>query len=808
MRSVQKDTTTIYVMLFTIILYSFSTAAAGEEWWDVVMEEEVSSPYYNSILYCEIAPLLHTITQQSDRVDVSVIGKSSEGRNLFLAVIANGDETQGRFGYYKEIRKLMRTDPAQAQRLLETKNIKVPVFINCSIHGDEYPGTDAGIRIIQRFAYYESEEIKEILDNVILLVNVVQNPDGRVLGTRHNGADIDINRDFLTISQPETLATINVVREWNPMVFLDLHGFVTPMLIEPATAPHLQNAEYDLFIKWALPQAEAMGEEVKLETGYEIEIPFRDWPQYMAWDDWAPSYAGSYAILSGAYGHTIEAAYADERGVDADYAAVMGALKYIAKNKNAMLNDQIEIYRRGFSGEEQQLISDDILSQTDYDQYNQLTLGYFPAAYVIPSKAPLQKNPHACSEMINLLLTHGVEVKRSTETFTVDGTLYPENTYIVWMDQPKRALANTILEDGVDLSSVEGGLVFYSQPTSWSVPLLWGVSQSAVTSSFEVETVNVYKAEDIAVTLTTSDNPIAVAWLPTSLDAYKATGELIYQQGISVRRATSEFTDDKIEFPVGTFIVTIEDGIQYADLLINRYHLDLYGLQQIPEESLPLKRQSIGIIYNPELIYCLDLLNIDYKVITGIEGLQITEEAGFDLLINSGLYWSVAPDDPYAPYKTGLDENGRALLSKLFAAEKDYIGFAAPGVSLPVDGGFVNIGWSEASGSDGIISIDYDSTEPVGAGFASDAHAYVNSPIWFAEFGEDVRSVADIASGNFFISGYWPLWQRSGAEKMAAIVHSETGNQDTVLIGIDPVFRCHPRDSFKLVANAIYSCQE
>ncbi|MBN1815119.1 MAG: hypothetical protein JXA14_25020 [Anaerolineae bacterium] len=38
-------------------------------------------------------------------------------------------------------------------------------------------------------------------------------------------------------------ATVDVIAEWNPMVILDLHGFVIPMLIEPCTPPH--NRAYD-----------------------------------------------------------------------------------------------------------------------------------------------------------------------------------------------------------------------------------------------------------------------------------------------------------------------------------------------------------------------------------------------------------------------------------------------------------------------------------------------------------------------------------------------------------------------------------
>ena len=109
------------------------------------------------------------------------------------------------------------------------------------------------------------------------------------------------------------------------MIVLDLHGFVDPMLIEPCTPPHNPNYEYDLYIKWALAQAEAMEAELFAQTGFTAQIPYRDDP--LEWDDWPPTYAPMYAMFHGAYGHTMETPYRDVRGVDAHYAAVWGALE-------------------------------------------------------------------------------------------------------------------------------------------------------------------------------------------------------------------------------------------------------------------------------------------------------------------------------------------------------------------------------------------------------------------------------------------------------------------------------------------------
>ena len=236
-------------------------AKGQNAYWDVEIEDEHATPHYDSILYCEIGPRLREIDQNSNRIKVEVIGQSAGGRDLYLVTLS-APEAMGRLGRYQAIRHTMLEDPEAAQAMIEKfGDFKVPVFINGSIHGDENPGVDAAIRLIEKLAYEDSEEVRAILENVILLVNVVHNPDGRVAYTRANDNGFDINRDFITQSQPETRAAVRVFTEWNPMVVLDLHGFVNPMLIEPCTPPHNPNYEYDLYIKWAYDMALAMEEE-------------------------------------------------------------------------------------------------------------------------------------------------------------------------------------------------------------------------------------------------------------------------------------------------------------------------------------------------------------------------------------------------------------------------------------------------------------------------------------------------------------------------------------------------------------------
>lgn len=94
-------------------------------------------------------------------------------------------------------------------------------MVSSAIHGSE--GVDAMFQIAERLAttpYGDDPEVDAILDHLLLIWNVAQNPDGRIANQRANGNGFDLNRDWLTQSQPETLATAAVIRDCLPVDLL------------------------------------------------------------------------------------------------------------------------------------------------------------------------------------------------------------------------------------------------------------------------------------------------------------------------------------------------------------------------------------------------------------------------------------------------------------------------------------------------------------------------------------------------------------------------------------------------------------
>jgi len=784
------------VALLCAVALIMPTSALGQqgEWWDVVPEEENPSPYYDSILYSEIAPRLHEIEMKSNRVRVELIGQSAGGRNLFLVTVS-APEAMGRLGQYQAIRQTMLKDPEKAQEMIDKfGDFKVPVFVNGSIHGNEYPGVDAAIRLIETLAFDDSEEVQMILDNLIVMFNVTANPDGRVIGQRGNANGFDLNRDFITQSQPESQILARVFAEWNPMVVLDLHGFTTPLTMGPARPPHNPNYEWDLHIKWALPQALAMEAELIAHTdATHADIMYRD-NAYA--DDWFPGYTPMYAMYHGAIGYTIETNYRDARGVDSDYWTVWGALKFSAQNREGMVRDQIEIFRRGFLDLLQQPIPPELLP--GYDQYQELMLQEFPAAYVIPAGPPFQLSPHQPARLVDFLLRNGVQVEQASQPFSLEGIQYPAGTYIVWLNQPKRGLANVILDTGLDLSATPI-TAFYSPPSVWSNPLLWGVYRAVMEEPMAIATHPVLNADRPQGSVQ-GGQATAYAYLPTSIAAIQATNALL-TRGVGLLRAPGPFTDRGRNFDAGVFILSANapDVKSIANELASQWGLDLFALDGVPAGAVPLRQQHIAVALDEAGRFQLRRFGFSFDVITA-SILNASEDSlmDYDLFINSSIHRT----------SSGLNDTGRAALAKYFAADKDYVGIGSNGARLasPSQAALLTFAYTTySSGYNAVVHVDYNLADPVSAGFGPEGYGFVSNPMTFDGLGADVQTAVALDDPQFVVSGYWANWPSSGAAGKPILIRRDAGAQDVTLIGLDVIFRAHPENSFRLLANAIYS---
>ena len=363
--------------------------------------------------------------------------------------------------------------------------------------------------------------------------------------------------------------------------------------------------------------------------------------------------------------------------------------------------------------------------------------------------------------------------------------MYPKGTYVVWMDQPKRGLANTFLAAGPDLSAIVG-LTFYSPPSVWSHPLLWGAHRVVIEEDVSIKTTPVSNA-DIPSGSVSGKSAGAYAFEPTSIAAFQVTNALI-DRGVAVQRTSGSFNDSGMSFEPGTFIIPANKSL--ANELANQYGLDVYTITEPPEDSVMMIKQKIAVYADEGTEHALKLLGFDFDDVERSDVNNGVVE-NYDLFLNRNRSWG------------GLNDDGRDSLTRFFNAGGDYVGLRSTGIGLAIDAGIIIADYDADSGN-AIVSVAFNSTDAIAGGFSDNDYAFVYTPAWFTTLGAGVVSSAEFIGGDFLVSGFWPDWQTSGAAGNPVVVHFADGNSDTTLIGLDVTFRGHPENTFRLLGNAIY----
>lgn len=783
------------VMAAGLLAASPWTPALAESfnWKNVNVNEEQDGSLFNSenydfMKFSEIGVKLAELEKHSNRIKVEVKGQSSTGQPLYVVTIAAPD-SQGKFGKIQSLRKQMFKNTGKAQEWIQNNpDFKVPVMINGSIHGTEFVGSDAVMQLIERFALENDDKTKEILENNILIFNVVQNPDGRINATRFNGEGIDLNRDFITQSQPETQETVALIKEWNPMVFLDTHGYVKGYapnkqgLIEPCTPPHNPNYEYDLYNKWASKQAEAMETQIMSNknkfTGslYQsmegVYVPQRD--DSAGWDDYPPIFTPMYAMYHGAYGHTLEAPTNDLDGVQWMYDAIMGALQYATDNKQDMITDQIEMFKRGIN--------------FDHPFHDE---GFFPSAYILPVDS---EDPTVTQKAIAHLQKNDIEVVQASNSFTADGKSYPKGTYVVKMDQAKAGLANTMLWDGEDISE---DTPYMYDISAWSLPELWGFEAIAVEDEFNVTSAKVNQVQSQGSI--TGKGPFLIP--NSSVNAVNLVNTLL-QQGITVKRDTA-----------GNFYT--EASANVISAAVKQSGLQI-GTAKVPADTVDVSDVKIAILKDGGMGKVqshsgtkLALKRLGFNV-SEVTPAEVAEKslAGVDVFVYSGTENLISTTLSTANKEFGFQNPAQLdqFKTNLESFLKDGGKYIAVGAgasratkTLGLTDDQINVG---GSNSNGIVTVDYQGSG-VTAGYSQNDIGFVYRPVWYTNTDNDQVAATFEDSSDFFVAGHWREDAKKGEAQGKAVIVKEK-DKDVTMIGLEAGFRDHTDYLFRLLSNSIF----
>ena len=795
------------------------------------------------IPYYAIGCTLDQIAAQSNgRMTVEVIGQSALGRDLYGVVINALDtpEQQRDFNRWQAIRELALEDPAQAQALLTQwgDDVKVPVFNQSGIHGNEYEGVESNMQLIKELAttpYGVDPKIDAYLDHMILIFNVIQNPDGRIAGTRANGNGFDLNRDWLTQSQSEDQASVALQQIWLAPEALDLHGYVTPTLIEATTKPHAPQIEYDLYLEWNQRRSDA-NEAGLAAVGLGTTRPINDWcpeadfPQpnglcldgsvpgpavAEGWDDWGPFYTGQYAQLTGFDSSTVEmcnrtdfacglpGSTTHQRGRLGAYLAqrvvTLSTMDFAMDNRNELLDTQMEVYRRGVTG-----AARPACCPPPFDVNNNWMTEY-PKAEVIPVGKG-QRSDAEANRLVEWLLLNGIEVHELLTEVKVGGQKVERGSYVVWMNQALRGLADSALSVGDDISASISRL--YAPPGAWSHGYLWGADTVEIPSDAqfsprtrEVTTPNKLKggvepgkAQAYALEV---DSPTAVRALNV-LIGNGATAELAAEP-FSARKGGT--------LPAGSIIFSADEA--------TRKMLDKTGrdngltFRGIGGDDIPDTERVEGV---PRIAVLTGAVNQD---IWSLRNLGFPADPVSTATINA------SPTNPLVDYDIVYNSGGwpaatlptaRARLTAFFAAGGGYIGQGVNGSSFLVTGAQVSgltVATRGGNGRSGIIRWLNEGgvSSPIVGPYPSQDTAIVDPPAWFTAVSPSLSVDARLAQTDFFLAGLWLFDALSASAPGSPLVAhglNTAGTSRMTVFAMNPLYRADPEREWPMVGAAAY----
>ncbi|RKY22139.1 MAG: hypothetical protein DRQ55_02010 [Planctomycetota bacterium] len=450
--------------------------------------------------HAEIVALWRLWEASSERVRVEVAGRTHEGREM-LRVIITSPANHARLG---EIRAGLQqlTDPRdlsgpEAERLLD--ELPAVAWLGYSIHGDELSGADAGLAVGWHLAAGSGADVTELMEQLVVVIDPCMNPDGRERSVaqveqltgyvpnldhasmqrgrwpwgRGNHYLFDMNRDWMTATQPETRARWASARDLPPQLFVDAHemGSLDSFLMYPQAAPHNPYLPARLE-RWhqvfARDAAEAFDRQ-----GWSYYT--REWA-----DAWGPFYSDAWASLSGAVGILYEQARTSgfplrnaqgrvltyREAVQHQVTASMANLTTAASHRRELLSDYLENFRAAVDTG---------------------APGHGRMLALLPGRHPSRER-----ELLSVLLGQSIEVRVLDEHLQVTDAVdvlgqtqptldLPPGTWLVPVAQPYGALVRSFLSFDVrmDLDTLRAeredlertGVSRMYDTTAWSVPL-------------------------------------------------------------------------------------------------------------------------------------------------------------------------------------------------------------------------------------------------------------------------------------------------------------------------------------------------
>ena len=769
-----------------------------------------------------IVAYLKELDRLSDKVSFEIIGETFEHRAQVVAIFSSPEN-------HKNLEQI-RLQHLSNQ--LNGSNNKVPLVIHLAynVHGNEPSSSEAALLTAYYLTASQSEQTKEWLNNMIITMDPVINPDGRDRhthwanmhkgtpavadpndrehneiwpGGRFNHYWFDLNRDWFLATFPETRNRVNFFHKWRPYVQTDHHEMGTNSTFyfdpgkessnNPIVPDYLYNKIYPKFGEYFTKATNNLGSMYFTKE---------------AFDKLYPGYGSSYINFYGGAGFLFE--QGSSRGHVQETTTIPITFGFTIRNQftaslatiTAALAEKeslIEMRKQFYLTAKQQAA-------------NSVIKGY---SFGDP------KDFNRTKAFIDLLLLHRIDIYK-----------VPNSTdYFVPTAQDNYIMVKSIFENQITYKDS----TFYDAST-WSLIHAYGLPFTEVKSSMVL-------AEKVNAPLVLNNSPIVksnYAYLVNNTD-YNIH-QFIYalqSEGVFVQTATRTFSTningENKNFGYGSIIISVQQQKVGADELYNiiskasvaaniKVHTVATGYSN---SGIDLGSNYIKTLKKPEaamiigtgvaaseageIWHLLDQrLNMPITKIDILNFSRVRLERYNTLVMVSGAY-NFLDKNSIDKIKAWV-QNGNTLITIKSGAEwaiKN--GFTK--FKLAVDSSTTKgrLDYDRASDMEGakalggsIFSIDLDTTHPIGYGFSKrKVSVYKNNSTFFQNSTSAYSTIAQYTNTPL-VGGYLHPNSLKMIKNSPSILVGAEGSGRVILFADEPNFRGTWYGTNKLFLNALF----
>ena len=508
------------------------------------------------------------VDSETNRVTTDTFGTSVNGTQMPYSFVGHPANVANADGIATEQKRL--TDPrvttqAEADQLADT--LPAIAWYTANVHGNEPSGTDAAIQLLYELAARTDCQALEVLDNLLVGIMPLQNPDGRDVQSRQNAYTFDMNRDWFAGTQPETSSKLALLRKYPPSVVLvDAHEMGGSSFFFPPNNDPIYHEIAPQSINWIDNVYGIANRNAFQAAGYDF---FNCTTQptciydlfYMGYGDTVPTTAYMSA------GMTFEKGGTDsfrQRWIE-QFTAAWATIRAAATNKDTILNEyytaHVEAIQQGTNG---QLQPNKLYRPGE-------VINLVPTAPIRHYFIPNDRAYSNVARMIDRLLKFNVEVYQLTSDIQVSDLRhygYPSapgtvkrGSFWIPMNQPRKHWIQAVLHEDNYVP-----FPYFYDTTGWSNPQLLALDATFsgdVLSSVPALRLNAAPAGGVGTSRRQGSVPVFY-WFPGDTGSSVAAALSLERAGIQVRRLQGATQVSGITIPEGAFVVPPGSGVAAA----------------------------------------------------------------------------------------------------------------------------------------------------------------------------------------------------------------------------------------------------